>query len=142
MITMWGWAVATAAFFGGPSAEAAVEPPELRADVASATSSRPGTFDQGRAQLRVALAGLSGAVLSGGFVVSRTQPSPGGQVRGAREAGHVDADFGDDDLGGALTDPRDRVQQLDLLGERETGFVDAGVQPGDHVGQAVDVLEV
>ena len=32
-------------------------------------------------------------------------------MRGGGESGHVDADLGDDDLGGALTDPRDRRQQ-------------------------------
>ena len=36
---------------------------------------------------------------------------------------------GDDDLGGALTDPWDRGQQLCLAGEREAGLVDAGGQP-------------
>jgi hypothetical protein len=58
------------------------------------------------------------------------------------EPSHVDADFGDDDLGGAFTDPRDRGQQIGLLDERESGLVDAGVQSGDHVGEVIDVFQV
>jgi hypothetical protein len=46
------------------------------------------------------------------------------------------------ELGGALTDSRDCRQQLDLLGEREGGLVDLGVQPGDHVREVVDVFQV
>ncbi len=53
---------------------------------------------------------------------------------------HVDADLGDDDLGGALTDPRNRRQKLDLAGERQAGLVDANVQSSDHVGKVVDVF--
>ena len=76
-------------------------------------------------------------MLAGAFVIAWTQPGPGGQVRSGGEPCHVHADLGDDHLRGAFTDLRDRGQQLDLFGERETGLVDAGVQPGDHVGQVV-----
>ena len=65
-----------------------------------------------------------------------------GAPRGPGALSHVDPYFGDDDLGGAFTDPRDRGQQLDLRAEREAGLVDAGVQPGDHVGEVVDVFQV
>jgi hypothetical protein len=63
-------------------------------------------------------------------------------VRRGGKSGHVDTDLGDDDLSGALTDPRDRGQQLDRLGEREAGLVDAGVQPGDHVREVIDVFQM
>ena len=63
-------------------------------------------------------------------------------MRRSGEPSHVDPYFGDDDLGGPLTDPRDRGQQLDLRVEREAGLVDAGVQPGDHVGEVIDVFQV
>jgi hypothetical protein len=48
----------------------------------------------------------------------------------------------DEDLGGALTDPRDRAQQAHLLAERGDHLLDLGVQPLDHPGQVVDVLQV
>jgi hypothetical protein len=38
-------------------------------------------------------------------------------VRGGRETGHVDADLGDDDLSGAPTDPRDRLQLASRFSE-------------------------
>src|SRR5882762_1920379 len=123
-------------------AEASVEPAELGADVGAGAPAGPGALDENRAEFVAALTGPTGAVLAGGFVVPRTQPGPRRQVRRCGEAGHLDADLGDDDLGGALTDPRDRLEQRRLLDEREAGLVDAGVQPGDHVGEVVDVLQM
>src|ERR671921_1640639 len=87
-------------------AEATVEAAELGADVGAGTRRGPGALGEDRAQLGVAFAGPARAVLAGGFVVARAQPGPRRQVRRGGESSHVDADFGDDDLGGALTDPR------------------------------------
>jgi hypothetical protein len=66
------------------------------------------------AQPFAAFTGLARTVLAGEFVVSWAQPGPGGQMRRSGEPGHVDTDLGDDDLGGALTDPRNRRQQRRL----------------------------
>src|SRR6266508_1516859 len=73
-------------------AEPAVQPAEAGTQVGAGPASGPGRLDQRLADLTVALAGLAAAVLAGRLVVARAQPSPGGQVVGAREAGHVDAD--------------------------------------------------
>ena len=142
MITIRVWAAAMAAFPSALLAEPAVEAAELGADVGAGTPRGPGALGEDRAELGVALAGPARAVLPGGLVVARAQPGPRRQVRRGGEPSHVDADLGDDDLGGAFTDPRDRGQQLGLLGEREAGLVDPGVQPGDHVREVVDVFQV
>jgi hypothetical protein len=39
-------------------------------------------------------------------------PGPRREVPGGRELAHVNADLGDQDLGAALLDARDRAQQL------------------------------
>jgi len=62
------------------------------------------------------------------------------QVRGGGEAGHVDADLGDDGRGGPFPDPGDGVEPVTGPGERETGLpglggdqgLDALVEPGDR----------
>jgi hypothetical protein len=140
MMTMRVCAVAVAAFWPPFFAEAAVEAAELGADVGGGASGGPGAFGENCAELGVALAGPAGAVLAGGFIVAGAQSGPRGQVCCGGESGHVDADLGDDDPGGALTDPRDRGQQGALLGEREAGLIDTAIQPGDHVGEMVEVF--
>src|SRR5438045_2348339 len=82
----------------------------------------PGALGENRAELLAALACLARVVLTGGFVVARAQAGPGGQVRRGGEPDHLDADLRDDHLSGALTDPRNRRQQLDLSSEREAGL--------------------
>jgi hypothetical protein len=63
-------------------------------------------------------------------------------MRGGFDPGHVHADLGDDDLGGALADARDGPQQHDLPAERGSGSADARVEVGDGLGQVVEVAQV
>ena len=55
---------------------------------------------------------LPGSAFAAGDVVPRAHPGPRGEVRGGREAGHVDADLGDDALGGPFADPGDGVEPV------------------------------
>jgi len=69
-------------------------------------------------------------------------PAQGRQVGGAREAGHVDADLGDDHLSSSLPDAGDGRQRGCRFNKRGHQFVHFLVQAGDHRGQFVDVVEV
>jgi hypothetical protein len=63
-------------------------------------------------------AGSPGPATTGGLVVSGADAGPGGEVSGSGEQAHVQAAFGDQDLGGSGLDARDRGQRLDDLGVR------------------------
>src|SRR5664279_4434440 len=104
--------------------EPAVHAAELGADVGAGAAGGPGALGEDGADLDIAFAGPAGLVFPRGFVVTGTQPSPRGQVRGGWEPGHVDADRGDDHLRGPLTDARDAPQQPQRLGERVDDFLD------------------
>ena len=60
---------------------------------------------------------------------------------GGGERAHVDADLGDQHLGGALLDAGDRHQQVTLAGERGDPLLDLGRQPVDRLVEEVDVRE-
>jgi hypothetical protein len=60
-------------------------------------------------------------------------------VRRGGELAHVRADLGHDDLGGALVDPGDGVQQRHLLSERGDHLLDPRRQHRDRLVQVVDV---
>ena len=51
-------------------------------------------------EVGVALAGLAGAASGAGLDRARRELRPRDEVAGGRELGHVEADLGDDDLGG------------------------------------------
>ena len=61
----------------------------------------------------VALAGGAGFGLARGAAVDGGEPGPGGQVPGGGEAGHTEAELGDELLGGDLRDAGDLVQLPD-----------------------------
>ena len=103
---------------------------------------RPGRFDHGGAQVRVALAGGGLLALAGGLVIAGRQPGPGGQPGRGGEPGHVAAGLGDDDLGGPLPDAGDGDQPGDEGGERRGGLGDQGVQLGDLGGEVVVGVQV
>ena len=70
--------------------------------------------------------------------MSGTRASPRREVPDGREPCHVQAAFGDQDLGGVSLDPGDRAQQLDhvrVRGEREfdplAEVLDRGVERVD-----------
>ena len=58
-----------------------------------------------------------------------------------REAAHVDADLGDDDLGAELADAGDRAQDCDRRAKGLDVGVDLLVNLGDGGIDGVDVLE-
>jgi hypothetical protein len=66
---------------------------------------------------------------------------PRGQVPGGREDTHVDADLGDDHLGGAGLDAWDRAQKLNRWGERGELRLDRLGEPLDLLVEEVEVGE-
>ena len=83
----------------------------------------------------------AGSLFAAGDVVARAHPGPRGEVSGGREPGHVDADLGDDALGGPFADPGDRVEPVTGLAERGDHPVDLDVERGDRRFEVVDVVE-
>src|SRR3954462_5909952 len=102
----------------------------------------PGALHQRGLEPRRALAQPGGAALAGALVVAGTEPGPGDQVAGGREAAHVDADLGDDDLRGQVTDAGDGAQQPDRLTERVEIAVHLLVDLGDGGLQGIDLTQV
>src|SRR4051812_15447400 len=102
----------------------------------------PSALDQRGLEPRRALAQPGGAALAGALVVARAEPSPGDQVAGGREAVHVDANLGDDDLRGQVTDAGDGAQQPDRLTERVEIAVHLLVDLGDGGRQGIDLTQV
>ena len=62
-------------------------------------------------------------------------------MRVGREAAHVRADLGEQHLGGAPVDAGDRVQQLELTGERAGQLLDPLRQGRDRLVEEVDLGE-
>src|SRR5918992_2542989 len=92
-------------------AEAAGQPAVLGRRVAAARAGGgQGAFDQGRPQVRIALARPAAEALPGALVVAGAQAGPGGAVARGREVAEVRAQLGRDDLGRPPADARDRVQ--------------------------------
>ena len=66
------------------------------------------------------------------------------------EPGHVQAEFGDEQLRSELADPRDLIQPVDRVGERGDQLGELGVElgeigiqpihPGQHLGEQEGVL--
>ena len=63
-------------------------------------------------------------------------------MAGVREAAHVDADLGDDDLRGQVTEAGDGAQQPDRLTERVKSAVHLLVDRGDGSLQGIDLTQV
>src|SRR5512133_3467915 len=104
------WPTAMAAFL---LADAAGQPPELGRQVAvAAAGGGPGALGQHLTQPAVALGGPARATLAPGHVVAGAAARPGGKVPGGGEHRHVDADLGNDGLGGPLADPGDGVEAV------------------------------
>src|SRR5664279_1651058 len=61
-------------------AEPAVHAAELGADVGAGATGGPGALDEDASNLDIAFSGPAGLVFTRRFVVTRTQPRPGGQV--------------------------------------------------------------
>ena len=63
-------------------------------------------------------------------------------MTGCGEAAHVGADFGDDDLRGQITDPRDGPQEAHRLAERVETAVHLRVDLGDGGIEAIDLAQM
>src|SRR5689334_5361969 len=81
--------------FAWPSA--GLEPMEQGPEIAALLSDRnPGDLNQQGLEPGVSLAEPGGPALAGTLVVPGTQTGPRDEVAGAREAVHIDTDFGED----------------------------------------------
>src|SRR6266516_2463967 len=103
---------------------------------------RLGGFGQSRAQPHVTFASLAALALAGTLVVAWTDAHPGRQVRRTWKTSNVRADFGQEDLDGALADARDRVQPLNLVLKRAQSLSDLLTQLLDQFVQAVEMGEL
>src|SRR5215813_8022136 len=74
-----------------------------------------GNFDEDLPQPAIPFARLPAQAFAPTLVVPRTHPRPGGKMLGARKTTYIRTDLGDDDLGRALADPGNRVQEGDRL---------------------------
>src|SRR6516162_10942846 len=72
---------------------------------------RPGALDQGGLEPGGALAHPVGPALARTLVVSGAETGPGDQMSDAREAAHIAADLGADDIGAQIADPGNGGQQ-------------------------------
>ena len=121
--------------------------PILRHEIViTGVRNRPDDLPQDRAEPRTALGDGFAHAFAPTLLIARTQPRPGGEVFGRREAAHVDAELGDDGGGGRLLDARNGLQQthrlliglevrLDLrlcLGDRGVKEVDMGEDGAQH----------
>ena len=86
-----------------------------------------GDVAQGGGQPRVALVPAGVLLPTGRFVNPRAEFGPGHQVLGGGEAAGVDADLGDQLLGGGGADRGDLIELVDLRGERGDRLPDLGV---------------
>ena len=135
-----------ASFFGGGvavAAEAQHQPVVAGLEPPVGADRGPGGLDQQGLEVLAAFAGLAVLAFAGGFVVARAQPGPRRQVRvGGEELTDVHPDLGDDRRGRHRADPRDRDQQVRRCRERDHHLLHLRVQPGDHLVQLGDVLQV
>jgi hypothetical protein len=88
-----------------------------------------------------AFAGAAGAAFAGRLVVAGALAGPGGEVPGCGEHAQVGADLGDQQLGCALLDARDRAQQLNRRPERADLLLDRVREPLDLFVEEVEVGE-
>jgi hypothetical protein len=74
-------------------------------------------------------------------VLAGTDPSPRREPSGTAEAPHVGTDLGEDNLGVALVDARDRVEQRELSFERGDEPIDLDREPLDGFVEVVELGE-
>src|SRR5437667_335711 len=90
----------------------AAEPDKLRSEIAAVVMAdgAPGGLDEGRLEPAVAVASAGRASLAGTLVQAWAESRPGDEVTGRGEVAHVDADLGDQDMGGRVADAPDGGQ--------------------------------
>ncbi len=122
-------------------AAATGDPIKLRAEIgAFGPACAPGRLAKAGLEPFVALGGLPGFPFARAFVGARADAAPGGEVAGVGEVAHVDSDFGDDDMGVAVVNPRDFDQESDRLGKRGDLGLDLLLQLGDGVLGLIEVV--
>src|SRR5262249_11467034 len=95
------------------------EAPVLRREVAVARADgASGALDERRAQRPVGEASAAAQALAGALVVARAEAGPRGRMTRGREARHVAAEFGRDDLGRPARDAGNRVEPGERIGVR------------------------
>ncbi len=72
-----------------------------------------GNFDEHLPEPAAPFACLATEPLASTFIVSRTHPRPRGEMLGAGKTAHIGPDLRDADLGRALTNPGNRVEEGD-----------------------------
>src|SRR5258705_8286923 len=101
----------------------------------------PGALDEGGFQPGGALAHAGGSTLAGAFVVPGTQAGPRDQMTFGREAVHVDADLGNDDLSAEIADAGDGAQDLDRGAKGLDMGVDLLIDLTDSGVDRIDMLK-
>ena len=103
---------------------------------------RPGALHQCGLEPRRTLAQAIGAALAGALIVARTDAGPGDEVAVGREPVHVDADLGDDHLGGKGLDARGRAQLFDGGTKGRDIALYLLIDLGDGGFERIDLLEM
>ena len=83
----------------------------------------------------------AGLVFPADALVGGRERSPGHQVTGAGEAGHVHPDLGDDLLSADRADAGDVVQLRHLVGARGDQLLDPSRQLADLAAERVDAVQ-
>ena len=96
-------------------------------------------FHQRGAQPAIAAAGFAAAAFASTLMITGTHAGPAGEMRGAGEVAHVDADFGHQHLGGAPLNARDRDQTFNRRCERGQQLLDAPAELGAGFLEVIDV---
>src|SRR3989442_2980188 len=114
----------------------------LSAEIAAAIPHR-GTcgLDQRGTQPSVAFARAPAAALAGALMVARADPRPGGGLRGRWEAPHVVPELGENLLGAAAADARDRIEPLNRWPKRARLLLDPLVEARDLLVEEFDVVQ-
>src|SRR5437773_702326 len=114
----------------------------LSAEIAAAIPHRgPCGLDQRGTQPSVALARAPVAALASALMVARADPRPGGGLRGRWEAPHVVPELGENLLGAAAADARDRIEPLNRWPKRARLLLDPLVEARDLLVEEFDVVQ-
>jgi hypothetical protein len=103
---------------------------------------RPDAPDQGGLEPGSALARAVGSPLTGTLIVSRAQAGPGDPVSHDREAAHVGADLGADDLGAQVADHGNGGREQDRRAKGIDMSVDLPIDRTNGVVESIDLPEV
>src|SRR5487761_1094590 len=103
---------------------------------------RPGALSQRGFEPGSTLAQAIGSTFAGTLVVARTYASPRDEMCVRREPAHVDADFGDDDVGAEVLDTRDRHYKLGCGAKGPKVCLHLRVNRGHSCIESIDLIEM